>query len=1269
MKAKSLKATALLLLTSVPALAEELKGPAIIWFSAPVLPDETVMVYGDDWSEDAEVSATHLRNGEAGMPGGEIGGSGEEKQTLTPIQVGERSLSFVLPAAEGRSLVECRIEDGERVSDPFVVNEPTAWWTQSDWGAEASPGGWLRVFGRCLDFGGKARVVLVQQRQSIELPITRREMWSLNTTVPKNLAPGRYEVHMHNGLGGPGGWRQAGEVTVATHKAPWPSKVFRVVDFGAVANDQASDQPAVEAALRAVAENGGGVVHFPRGRCQLTGSLEVPPNTLLRGESLELSQIYWQDANEMPDHLIRGGDGFGMRDLFVHAGHHNNGIVCQDATNVFIKRVRIRMLKHQYVTGEEYLRRSAIRGRSLILNAENLHVEDCDIYTDGSHSFSVSARYGIMARNRLRGHGGGGIGSCDKFVYEENTVQGGGHSFGPNRNVYWGHNKVGQNFVHDRESVTFDGGGHAFKGGVTACKGKQMVLDQKLVWRHRPEYWIGKYVFIMNGRGAGQARRLVRNDRSPEIEVDRPWVVEPDESSFVMISHGRERVLFVGNEIEDSTVALQFYGSLVEGVQASNTSARTGGFHSYGMQKGGGPEPSWYMQFIDNVIKEGNAYRGPQNGIPVSDAHIQIRDRGCRERIRMTRCCLIRRCDLQSNAHLAVTGDTEYSLVENCRVANADAGVLIDSRSREVILRGNRFDKVREPYRISAADTLVHIADRALGALAGASGILGEGRPASWPGIMEKLDALSRVWPPDEDAPEETADLFGRAVRDLAASGPDPVSPHFLKVLLGFDIGYATHTFLPVVDKGARGNARMLAMPHLGAWAPPCRLSCKVGEFDGWVARCGGTMPLTPGKGARLFMDFTMPEGPKGAFRLPVAVSLEGKDWALKSEDAFARDTFAVRDWLVAGPFENKSRQPIDTTVHPPEIKLDLDAKYATLDGERGWEPAQTDKGGTLNLASCFEARKMAAAHAVAVLRCARELHVRLSYRAGGGALVYVNGERVGTEWRWSQWECLRLNKGENVVRVISSVTDGAWSISLNVKVLGSGELGPTDIAAIPATELAQCKALRPASGTAALEGKALPHSLGIDWKLVYDDNFDRQRIGQNWEGRTNAGWMSSQWKIADGHVMPVDAWSTLAFKKEVRPPLRVEYDVYREHKGTRMLGTLLCPKGQSLHRYWGKLYGYGYYMCLGWHDDFSNSMMRNEKRIEVQEGEKALQLEPEKWYHVAAMFVPPRGLLYVDDKLVFEYEDPDWIKGLNEFALFSYPIHQFDNVRIYQAK
>ena len=94
-------------------------------------------------------------------------------------------------------------------------------------------------------------------------------------------------------------------------------------------------------------------------------------------------------------------------------------------------------------------------------------------------------------------------------------------------------------------------------------------------------------------------------------------------------------------------------------------------------------------------------------------------------------------------------------------------------------------------------------------------------------------------------------------------------------------------------------------------------------------------------------------------------------------------------------------------------------------------------------------------------------------------------------------------------------------------------------------------------------------------------------------------------------------------------------------------------------------MYGNGYFLSLGWHNRFSNGVMRNEKEAIIDES--GIRLAKDKWYHVIAQFIPPRCQLFVEGKKVLEYEDRDWIAGLNEVALYSYPIHRFDNLRIYQ--
>ena len=99
----------------------------------------------------------------------------------------------------------------------------------------------------------------------------------MTAPLPTKLTPGAYEVFVHNGYGGPAGWRRAGTVDIAVHEEVWEDRVFDVVDFGAVPNDRGGDTQALRAALAAAGQNGGGIVHLPRGRYQIHGTLENSP--------------------------------------------------------------------------------------------------------------------------------------------------------------------------------------------------------------------------------------------------------------------------------------------------------------------------------------------------------------------------------------------------------------------------------------------------------------------------------------------------------------------------------------------------------------------------------------------------------------------------------------------------------------------------------------------------------------------------------------------------------------------------------------------------------------------------------------------------------------------------------------------------------------------------------------------------------------------------------------------------------------------------------
>ena len=1061
-----------------------LSPPAVVWWSAPVMPGEIVLLHGGDWGDDPKVEIASIRDSEPGEAAtGRTPVIGDVR-VLAPVHRTETGLSFVLPGTP-EGLHVCRVISGMRgPSAPFVLNEPTSWWVQGDRGRAASPGGWLRVFGRCLSFDAKAQMALKRGNDHIELPLQQQDSWSMTASLPEELTPGAYEVLVHNGEGGPAGWRRAGTVDIALHEEVWEDRVFDVVDFGAVPNDRAGDTQALRAALAAAGQNGGGIVHLPRGRYQIHGTLEIPPFTLLRGESLELSQLYWPDTQKPPAALIKGSHNFGVEDLFITSGNYLSGIVSGRLADpasgrVLIRRVRMRLLRDQYVSAEERLRRHSLPGHALDIEGEFVRVTDCDIVTSGrGGSFALRVRYGQVTGNRFI-DGGGSISGSENLIFENNTVTGGGVSATPlplyQRNIYFAGNRLERNFAHDREAMTLDGGAHTYQGAVKNVAGTRLVLaDEGMAWRNGADHWINGGIMVFAGRGAGQLRRIRRID-GRTVEVDRPWTIEPDDSSLIAISYFRERHLFVGNRIEDATIALQLHGSLIEGVVAGNTSARAGGFHSFGMWKGGGPEPSWYIQYLDDEILEGNAYRGPMNEIPSLDSHLAIRDRGNSETdYSFTRTCLARRCILRNNARIEVLGNgiADNVLIENCLVENADVGLYVDPRAQGVILRGNRFDNVLQPMTGAIERAVTHPADLVLAALSGAQAQLGAAAPAAWARIQSELETLAVEGDLASKATAAKARAFlAEAVAVLASDSSAEYAADLMRTLLGIDVAVDTDALAAAATTGKATSVP--AQVSIPSWSLPVSVALRVNPFPGWTVESSPTQAIEPGGTTLFTLQTTGPKRPAGPFDLPFTCDVRGDGWRLSFTDHAGPARLTVTDWLVVGPFENESGEVIDTTVHPPELKLDVTARYQTRDGVKGWKPIRTTADGRLDLVTHFKDADRAVAYAVACVRAARDIPAMVTYAgmtSTDGVMLYVNGQRIGTRWRFNQWGPTLLRQGDNIVFAVLSNLDRDWRAGVQVEPMAP--LAPGELIAVPADELFKVTALKGAAA-AAPEGRA----------------------------------------------------------------------------------------------------------------------------------------------------------------------------------------------------
>ena len=742
--------------------------PSVFWISSPVRSNETVYLQGDGLTEGVGVEYARMPDAEPG----DVAESGSLKglvwKRVKPLKATGGSLFFVLPADETSGAFQVRLKDaGEAVVRD--LNLPEVWWTQGEGGkATAYPGGWLRVFGRSLEWAGKQPRFALRSNGKTVLSGTLTALgdgYSLSIALPNDLALGNYTLWIHNGSGGTSAWRSAGELTV--QEAPvWPGQVFNVTQYGAVANDGSDALKGIQAALDAAGKAGGGVVMIPAGRYRLSGGLVVPQHVTLRGESEALTALQWDDygvgtpkaglpdsvkQGEPPIALIHGEGSFKVEDLSLYAWSHYHGIWAQHwkgLGNVHLKNVRMRLDERLVNLGrflaakegwyssdckekaDRLARRQGFWVAGFFGGGPNLSVENCDFENNG-HGIMIDNGHGVVIRNNrantvfLKG--------TDSLILEENKV----HSFWPGTHdssqdplrrwkmaerrpnastqyLYMARNHASTPEC-DREATSIDS--HApfgvYLGAVVKVEGRVLTLTPKSASDQVPPAVapVGYGVYILDGKGAGQFRR-VTGGGGIQVEMDRPFEVQPDASSVISIAKYHGELLYVDNDFTD-TGDIQIWGGAVNTVFKGTTLTRTGGFNQAGGFIFGGVIPIWNLEQLDTHVLEGNSPGGP----PVFQLrptdlsmntyrHPDFYQGPC------VMGAILRRAVAENFTRISITGGVRGALVEHCTLKKNDTGIALESRASfykdptiqkerrspdTLLLRGNRFEEVQNP--------------------------------------------------------------------------------------------------------------------------------------------------------------------------------------------------------------------------------------------------------------------------------------------------------------------------------------------------------------------------------------------------------------------------------------------------------------------------------------------------------------------------------------------------------------------------------------------
>lgn len=558
-------------------------------------------------------------------------GNGE---SVSLLQQKSQSLKFIVPKEykEGVYSVELIQPDNRKIS--FYVNVPRVDWAISEEGLKATAGDYLRIQGKnLLRVRDAAQAILIstQGNQVVRARVNKAfDDFSVSVDIPENTPVGDYNLYYHNGLGGKTAWSEPLKIEVV-HKSPdwWGTKTFNVKDFGALGNGQHNETAAFRAALNAAGENGGGIVYVPRGRYMLTGELILSPNTLLKGESKELTQIFWNslnwDTNELPNSLVSGTHHFALKDLNMFASRAWGVILStgplQEQGHIILENLIVsqtaqlsgmvyQVKSNRDVVDQELNTRWTKTG--IILRGEGLKVRDCVFNSSGMYTFYAVS--GFIQNCHFDRHNTGVnqpymLIHPKGLIFEDCLKQGDGYGYASSidesRNMYEARNVIPFNYTNDREVMTLDGGSGAYNGKIAKIEGQTIMLPEGAVTNQWTENkWVGGGVFIVEGKGTGQYRRITKHTLK-EIELDQPFLVNPDETSVISITTIRKNLFFINNEATDCG-AYQFYGSAQNGVISGLKLKRTNGIVSRGSYIYQGKQPNWYIDIVNCKFTEGN---------------------------------------------------------------------------------------------------------------------------------------------------------------------------------------------------------------------------------------------------------------------------------------------------------------------------------------------------------------------------------------------------------------------------------------------------------------------------------------------------------------------------------------------------------------------------------------------------------------------------------------------------------------------------------------
>ena len=563
------------------------------------------------------------------------------------LQPDSRNLQFEIPKQLNEGVYKV-VLSGNGIKRGVLVNAPKVVWIQGDEGEFGTPGGWLRVNGECLSIDGNGCYIeLIAENGSVKkLNATDvKDAFSVEIALPKNLAHGTYSLRYSNGYA----TSQLCEVKIdAPIRDSWPTDVFNILDYGGQRNNTEYDNAeAIKAAFAAAAENGGGVIYFPKGFYQMkSGNIIMPENVTLKGEGMNLVSIHWGSfadgsgwtLSTLPRAIFWSKGNCALEEL-TFSGALMPTLLDTDSSysemdyknfsnNVYVTNCRV--YSNMYAAEDGYPKGTEdkvpydkdelydyiVSQPMFRMRCQNFQLTNCELQWDtfilgASHKFDQKyVRNMLLRNNKVMGASFHTV--QDRAIVEDNEIVGGTKGrfvYGTNgEKTYFARNRMLEGAdSSDREIMCSDWNGMEceYHGPITFHDDTHVTFPEEctgleIIQPESTSYFLARAcVMIVNGTGTGQYRYVTERD-GRNMTLEAPFDTW-DETSEFNVARINSHWYVVDNYF-GYTGDFCFYTGQMDSVVTGNETYFAAGFLIWGLRVYYSYQIQWYVTYEDNYM-------------------------------------------------------------------------------------------------------------------------------------------------------------------------------------------------------------------------------------------------------------------------------------------------------------------------------------------------------------------------------------------------------------------------------------------------------------------------------------------------------------------------------------------------------------------------------------------------------------------------------------------------------------------------------------------